>query len=134
MVKTCCYFLKCQSYFCCVFTTKPEGSFTRTITVSLTIKVYHCANGNRPFDGQNWFCTHSAQFCSHSAHQLARHHWHNVKTFMETGTLGVNRPLVHGCIPLHKNASHLYSRFSTILSGNELVITVMSVDSLLCKI
>ena len=24
--------------------------------VSVTVKVYHCVNGNRPFDGQNGFC------------------------------------------------------------------------------
>ena len=46
--------------------------------------------------------------------------------------------IVLGCILSHKYASHLSqpknSRFSTISSGNELVITVMSVDSLSCNI
>ena len=32
-----------------------KGLFTRTVSV----KVYHCANGDRPFDGQNGFCLHS---------------------------------------------------------------------------
>ena len=39
-----------------------KGLFTCTVSVSVsvTIKVYHCVNGNSPLDGQNGFCTHSA--------------------------------------------------------------------------
>ena len=33
--------------------------FTRTVSVSVSVKVYHCVNGNGPFDGQNGFQTHS---------------------------------------------------------------------------
>ena len=55
--------------------TRTKGLFTRTISVSMsvsvTVKVYHCVNRNGPFDGQNGFCTHSA-------HQTDRHHRHNV--------------------------------------------------------
>ena len=30
------------------------GVFPRYDTVIVTVKVYHCANGDRRFDGQNW--------------------------------------------------------------------------------
>ena len=52
-------------------TPTPKGLFTRTVSVSVTVKVYHCVNGNGPFDRQNGFCTDSA-------HQMERHHRRNV--------------------------------------------------------
>ena len=42
-----------------------KGLFTRSDP-----KVYHCAYGEVPSDGQNGFHTHSAR-------QTASHHWHN---------------------------------------------------------
>ena len=42
-----------------------NGLSTRTgpvsVSVSVTVKVYHCVNGNGPFDRQNGFCTHSVR-------------------------------------------------------------------------
>ena len=42
-----------------------KGLFTRsdpiTVTVSVTVKFYNCANGDGPSDGHNRFHTHSAQ-------------------------------------------------------------------------
>ena len=38
---------------------KPKGLFTRTVSVS--VKVSHCANENGPFDRQNGYRTHSAR-------------------------------------------------------------------------
>ena len=46
------------------------GPFTRTVTI--TVKVYYCANGNRLFDVQNGFQMQSV-------HQTVRHHLHNDK-------------------------------------------------------
>ena len=38
-----------------------KGFFARTVTVA--VKVYHCANGDRRFDGQIGFRTHSVRQC-----------------------------------------------------------------------
>ena len=54
----------------------------------VSVKVYHCVNGNRLFDGQIRFCTHFAR-------QMVRLHSHNVNltnTMTETDTVSVNRP------------------------------------------
>ena len=42
-----------------------KGLFTRTVSVSVSVslKVYHCVNGDGPFDGQNGFCTHPLAWC-----------------------------------------------------------------------
>ena len=66
-----------------------KGLFTRTVSVpvSISVKIYHCANGNGPFDGQNRYRTHSA-------HQTVRLYWDNVnftETDTETETLRVNK-------------------------------------------
>ena len=37
------------------------GLFTRTVSVSVTVKVYHCAYGDGLFDGQNGYRTHSVR-------------------------------------------------------------------------
>ena len=72
-----------------------KGLFTWTfsmyVSASVSVKVYHCANGNGPFDGQNGFRIHSD--C-----QTNRHYIHNVNlTEMvmdtETETVCVNRLL-----------------------------------------
>ena len=66
--------------------------FTRTISVSISItisvKIYHCVNGNGLFDGQNWYRTHSDR-------QMVRLHLCNVnlvETKTERETVRVNRP------------------------------------------
>ena len=43
----------------------PKGLFTPTVTVIVSVKVYHYANGDGPFDWQNGFCTHSAHQMVH---------------------------------------------------------------------
>ena len=74
-----------------------EGVFTRTVSVSVSVtvsvKAYHCVNGNGPFDVQNGFGTHSD--C-----QMDHHYVHNVnltERVPDTETVRemvcVNRPL-----------------------------------------
>ena len=42
-----------------------KGSFTRAVSVpmAITANVYHCANGDGPFDRQIWFGAHSVCQC-----------------------------------------------------------------------
>ena len=42
-----------------------KGSFTRAVSVptAITVNVYHCANGDGPFDRENGFGTHSVCQC-----------------------------------------------------------------------
>ena len=44
------------------------GQFTRTVTV----EVYHCANGDRPFDGQIGFRTHSVRRCKFDGNEMCK--------------------------------------------------------------
>ena len=52
---------------CSIDIRSPEDPFTRIVSVLLSvivmIKVYHCANGNEPFDGQIGFGTYSVIQC-----------------------------------------------------------------------
>ena len=59
--------------------------FTRTVSVpvAVSVKVYHCVNGDGPFDRLNGYRSHSDH-----------HHTHNVnltETVTETETVPVNR-------------------------------------------
>ena len=83
-----------------------KGMFTHTVSVStcvtVSVKVYHCVNGNRLFDTENGFGTHSN--C-----QTDHHYTHNVNltetvtdmdTEMATEMGRVNRPLEYEPSPL----------------------------------
>ena len=68
-----------------------SGLFTHTVSVpmpmSVTVKIFHCVNGDGPSEGQIGFGTHSV-------HQAVRLHLHNNKlTDMGKETLCVKRPL-----------------------------------------
>ena len=55
-----------------------KGLFTRTDPVPVTVKVYHCGNGNRQSDGKNGLHTLSAR-------QTVRHHIHTIMTLNGDG-------------------------------------------------
>ena len=69
--------------------TRCKGLLTRTVSVSMSVNVslkfYHCANGDGPFDGQNGFRTHSD-------HHHNRHNGNLTETLTDTETVRENRP------------------------------------------